>query len=116
MKILIVEDNQPFREEMIRLIKKEEDEIYQCDDGIYVESLYEAIKPDVVLMDIKMKEMSGLEASKNLNEKHPEAKIIIVTNFNEEKIRQAALQNGAKAFLPKENLTQLNQLLKDLEI
>lgn len=111
MKILIVEDNPYMRNVITRLVKRANDEIFQCDDGIFVESIYENHEPDVILMDIRMKHMDGLEATKNLTEKHPEAKVIIVTNFPDQKLKETAFRNGAKGFLLKDNLTGINNIV-----
>ena len=111
MKILIVEDNKLFRREMISLIKKDDNEIFQCEDGINVESMYERFQPDIVLMDIKMKIMNGLEATKILTAKYPDANVIILTNLQDEKLEERAMRYGAKGFLMKENLNQLNELI-----
>jgi two-component system, NarL family, response regulator DegU len=112
MKILIVDDNRLFREEMINQIKNKDHEIYQCEDGIYAESMYDEHKPDIVLMDIKMKYMNGLEATKILTTKYPEANIILVTNLQDERLEERAVQYGAKGFLLNENLNRLNEFIK----
>ena len=104
MKILIVENNPLMRKEIADLLKKEGDEIYQCDDGIYVEENYENKKPDIILMDIRMKHMNGLEADKKLTGKYPEAKVIIVTGYANEIFNRIAMESGAMAFVSKDNL------------
>ena len=113
MKILVVEDNKQFRQEMISRIKTEGNEIFQCEDGIYAESMYDRFQPDVVLMDIKMKIMNGLEATKILTTKYPDANVIILTNLQDDKLEQRAMEYGAKGFLLKENLNRLNELISN---
>ena len=113
MKILIVENNPLMRKEIADLLKKEGDEIYQCDDGIYVESIYENKKPDIILMDIRMKHMNGLEATKKLTGKYPEARVIIVTNMADKKLKETAFRNGAKGFLLKDNLADIKEIINN---
>jgi two-component system response regulator DegU len=111
MKILIVENNPLMRKEIADLLKKEGDEIYQCDDGIYVEEIYENHKPDIIFMDIRMKHMNGLEATKNLTGKYPEARVIIVTNMPDRKLKETAFKNGAKGYFLKDNLADIKEII-----
>ena len=111
MKVLIVEDNSLMRRELINIVKNNASEVYECDDGIYVESLYEKYKPDIIFMDIVMKQMNGLIATQKLIVKHPEAKVIIVTNFTEKKLKEKALEAGAKGFMLKDDLNKLKEFL-----
>lgn len=116
MRFLIVEDNKIFRDELISIVTKENDEIFQCDDGIDVNLLYEAHHPEVVLMDIKMKKLNGLEATKKLVEKFPEAKVIIVSNYTDAPVKKRAEEYGASGFISKECLNELSKLIHGLRI
>src|SRR5699024_233298 len=75
--------------------------IAEADDGgIAVEKALK-YKPDVILMDLVMKEMDGIEATKKIIEKWPEAKIIIVTSFLDDEKVYPALEAGATSYLLK---------------
>lgn len=62
----------------------------------------EALKPDVVLMDLRMPEMDGLTTIKHLREDHPEIAIIILTTYNEDDLMYQGLQLGAQGYLLKD--------------
>jgi NarL family two-component system response regulator LiaR len=61
----------------------------------------EAARPDVILMDLKMPEMDGVETTRAILERHPEMKIVALTSFGEEDLVRAELQAGAIGYLLK---------------
>ena len=112
MKVLIVEDNQAMRRVIRRMVAEVADEISECGDGTAAHSLYGELRPDWVLMDIEMGEVNGLVATRRIITDYPEARIVIVTNYNDEWIREAARQAGACGYVLKENLLEVRQLLR----
>ena len=68
-------------------------------------------KPDWVLMDIKMTRMDGITATRAIRGSHPEARIIIVTNFEDRGLRSEAFRAGAGAYVLKENVTDLRRII-----
>jgi CheY-like chemotaxis protein len=113
MRILIVDDNAEVRRLIKSLLADIADEIDECDNGAAAVRLYERRRPDWVLMDVFMKEMDGLAATKLIKELDPAAKIVIVTNHPDKRTRQAAAEAGATAFLGKDELLSLIHLLSD---
>jgi CheY-like chemotaxis protein len=111
MPILIVEDNQPMRQMIMKLVGDLTEGFTECGDGAQAFEAYRQYRPDWVLMDIKMKEMDGLMATRQIKAAFPEARIIIVTGYNDAKLREAADTAGACAFVHKENLLELRQIL-----
>lgn len=71
-------------------------------DGAEAVRLVEAVSPDVVLMDIQMPEMNGVEATKLLGERHPSVKVVALTTFSTDSIVVPALEAGASGFLVKD--------------
>jgi len=110
MKILIVEDNAAMRH-LLRSIVGEMAEVFECNDGSEALPLYEAHRPDWVLMDLKMKEVDGLQATRMLTSLHPEARVVIVTNYNNERMRARARAAGACDYVLKEDLSVLGPML-----
>lgn len=112
MTILIVEDNEPMRQTIKKLVADLTESFTECDDGAQALGAYSRNPPDWVFMDIKMKEMDGLAATRQIKVAFPEARIIIVTGYDDRRLREAALTAGACGYVHKENLLELRQILK----
>lgn len=112
MKLLIVEDNLAMRRMIRRLVADLADEISECGDGAEAVALYPALQPDWVLMDIEMQHLNGLAATRQIKADFPAARIVIVTNYNDATLREAAAQAGASGYVLKENLPEVRQLLQ----
>ena len=69
--------------------------------GVEALTAYEAYKPDLVTMDITMPDMDGIEATRRIREKFPDALIIMVTSHGQEKMVLDALKAGAKGYVLK---------------
>lgn len=111
MPILIVEDNEPMRQMIKKLLGDLTEGFAECSDGARALDAYRQHRPDWVLMDIKMKAMDGLMATRQIKAAFPEARIIIVTGNDDHKLREAARNAGAWAYVHKENLLELRQIL-----
>lgn len=111
MKLLIVDDNYKVREMMKSLFKPEFSEIRECEDGADVLDEYSYFRSDWVFMDIEMKKLDGISASKKLMNSFPEAKIIIVTNYNIKEYRKDAKSAGVKDYVLKENIIDIFKII-----
>ena len=97
---------------MIRnLIEDIDAEILECSDGGEAIEVYEANLPDFILMDINMQPVDGLTAAKEILSRHAEAKIIIVSQHQDARTRETALSIGIAAFVGKDDLTPLRDLI-----
>ena len=97
---------------MIRkLIEDIDTQILECSDGGEAIEAYDTNLPDFVLMDINMKPIDGLTAAKQILRRHPEAKIIIVSQHQDTQTRATALAIGITAFVGKDDLTPLRDLI-----
>jgi len=76
-------------------------------------ALVKALNPDVVLMDIRMPQLNGIEATKNIVENYPHIKIISITGYSEEEPLYDMLKAGAKGFILK--TSEANEILRALE-
>ena len=93
---------------MIRkLIEDIDGDIVECSDGDEAIKAYETNQPDFVLLDINMQPLDGLTAAKEILSRHPEAKIIIVSQHQDDQTRETALSIGILAFVGKDDLTPL---------
>lgn len=93
-------------------LRNESHEFYECEDGAESLAAYRQFLPDWVLMDWEMKIVNGLTAARLILQEFPSAQILIVTNYDENDLRQAAIESGAKGFVLKDNLISLNYFLK----
>lgn len=116
MKILIVDDNERVRGLIKRLVGDLCDEVFECGDAKSAMKVYAEQTPDWVLMDIEMNEMDGLTASVRIKAVHPKARILIVTNHDDDSLRHAAKHAGACGYLLKENLLALKDVLTAPEL
>jgi DNA-binding NarL/FixJ family response regulator len=73
--------------------------------------LYDEQRPDWVLMDIELGEVSGIAATRRIKADYPDARIIIVTDYNDNHLRLAAKAAGACGYVLKEDLSVLKQML-----
>lgn len=112
MKLLIVEDNFKMREMMKSIFRIEFNEIKECEDGSDVMSAYSHFKPDWVFMDIEMKNLDGITASKKIMSTFPDAKIIIVTNHDNKEFKKDAKSAGVREYVLKENLSDIFEIIK----
>ncbi len=108
VSVLIVDDDPQFRALVSRLLEGEP-ELRIVDEAADGEASVRSVRetaPDVVLMDIRMPGIDGLEATRRIKAERPMTKIVILTSFAEEAYRRAASESGADAFLVKKMLSR----------
>ncbi len=103
IKVLIADDHQLFREGLVNLLSSvpKIEVIEQAKDGKEAVEKTIKLKPDVVLIDINMPLMNGIEATKMLKEKLPELKIIAVSMHSDRQYVKGILEAGADGYLLK---------------
>lgn len=111
IKIMIVDDNKRMREVIKDSLSAVRCSIIEYSNGQDAVDGYDRSLPDWVLMDVMMKPMSGITALTEIKKHHPEAKIIMVTNSVEEEVSVASFKAGATAFVRKESLFQIPDLI-----
>jgi DNA-binding NarL/FixJ family response regulator len=109
--IVIAEDKAEVRRMIRKLIEDIDGDIVECSDGDEAIKAYETNQPDFVLLDINMQPLDGLTAAKEILSRHPEAKIIIVSQHQDDQTRATALSIGILAFVGKDDLTPLRDLI-----
>jgi CheY-like chemotaxis protein len=114
VKILIVDDNAPVRRLIASIVEPLAKSIQECSSGIEALAAYRSMQPDIVLMDIQMKEMDGIEATRRICQVDPNAKIVILTDYDDTELRRAAAAAGTVHYALKDNLPDLVRLIKAL--
>ena len=114
MNLLIVDDSATVRQLIADIVAPLFREIRECGDGADALPAYRAHRPDVVLMDVRMRLMDGLEATRRICAADPAAKVVIVTDFDDDALRLSAMNAGASAYALKDNLLGLPELIEAL--
>jgi DNA-binding NarL/FixJ family response regulator len=117
MKILIVDDHPIYAEGLRNLLASwGYDEIAIAGDGLEAVALVQDIRPDVVLMDIGLPGMDGIEAAAEVKKRRPETKIVMLTSLGEEESLLRAIRAGASGYLIKTlSGEELVRCLSDLQ-
>lgn len=89
------------------------DDVVECTDGSEAVDQYSSIRPDWTVMDIKMKAIDGIEATRRILSDEKKAKIILVSQFGDEGTALAAAASGAIAFVKKDNLENVIEVIKN---
>ena len=113
VSVLIVDDNHQMRRTLRSFLADLTDQFYECSDGAQALAAYAVHHPDLVLMDIKMNAMDGLAATAEIVAAFPQAKIVIVTNYDDAELQRAARRAGAWCFVKKSDLMPLRSLITD---
>lgn len=112
LKLLIVEDSASVRRLIKSIVAPLAGEIHECADGARALAAYNSHRPDFVLMDIQMGRLDGITATQRIKAADPAARIIIVTDYDQPDLREAAERAGACAYVVKENLLELVEFLR----
>ncbi|WP_431027574.1 response regulator transcription factor [Lysinibacillus sp. LZ02] len=101
--ILLVEDQLIVRNGLKMIIEQDESLyiVAEASNGKEALELLEKVHVDLVLMDIRMPEMNGIEATKHIRKRFPHMKILILTTFDDEEYAYQTLKDGASGFLLK---------------
>ena len=104
MKVLICDDQAIIREGIELLLRLEEDikVVGTAANGYEAIRLAEQHQPDLILMDLKMPEMNGVEATHRIGRQFPEMKVLVLTTFDEDEWLFDALRAGAAGYLLKD--------------
>jgi len=108
IRLLLVDDQPMFREGLHLILGQQKDfEIVgEAGDGLSAIELTLRIKPDVVLMDLRMPNLGGVEATQRIKAVAPSVRVIVLTTFEEDEEVFAALRAGATGFLLKDSPTE----------
>lgn len=111
MKFIIIDDNSNMRSIIQQTVCTEKDSVIEFNDGEEALAAYIEHQPDYMLMDIQMQNMDGLTTTRNIIERYPTARIIIITDYDTPSFKLAAKKAGALALVSKENLLKIKDYI-----
>ena len=107
LRVLLVDDQELFRD-MARSMFSGSDDfevIAEAEDGIEAVNVYPKLNPDLVLMDMQMARMNGLEATREILKWDPDALVVMTSMRSEPEYQRLAIDMGAVGFIPKRDLS-----------
>jgi DNA-binding response OmpR family regulator len=112
-KILVVDDDQEVRMATRDFLTSKGHDVTLAEDGVQALKLLATVKPDVVLLDVAMPEMDGMETLRRIVASYPNLPVIMVTANADIEITSKVLQLGAADYVPKPfDLDYLNQAIR----
>ncbi|MBS7008308.1 response regulator transcription factor [Anaerostipes sp.] len=117
MKIIIIDDDRLVSSSLKTILEASPDITVLAlgSDGAEAVSLYDTYHPDVLLMDIRMNGMTGIEAAREIRRKHPDSKILFLTTFSDDEYIIDALNIGAKGYILKQDFESIVPALHAVE-
>lgn len=118
MNIIIVDDDKLVSSSLKTIVEASSDikVLGTGNNGQEAIDLYEALKPDVILMDIRMNTLTGLEAAEILLSKYPNVKILFLTTFADDEYIVKALKIGVKGYILKQNFECIIPAIKAISV
>jgi len=103
IRVVLADDHQLLRQGLRRLLEEERDiqVVGEADDGIEVQHLVQALQPDVVLMDVDMKGVDGISATREIARQWPNVRVVVLSMYTQEGHVFQALQAGAVGYVIK---------------
>jgi CheY-like chemotaxis protein len=115
VSVMIVDDSDDIRRMLRAVVADLADPIYECRDGGEACDAYARHQPDWVLMDVSMTPMDGVTATEKITHDFPAARIVIVTQYDDNRFRSAARASGARGYVLKDNMFEVRRFLESLE-
>jgi len=112
MKILIVEENPGLRRLLRSLLEAGGDEICECADGAEAANLCALEQPDWVVLDLNLARADGLSVARQMRAACPQARVLLVADEDDARLRSSAALAGVARFVGKENLLEIAALLR----
>ena len=105
IRVLLVDDQELVRSGLTRILRRRDGFLVvgECDDGDQVAAAVAELRPDVVVMDLRMRRMSGIDATVELRRHSATPPVLVLTTFDDDELLSGALRAGAAGFLLKDS-------------
>lgn len=106
ISVLLVDDQPVFRNVARSVLERDGvcEVIGEATDGMHALEMMSNLNPDIVVMDVQMGDMSGVEATRRILARHPQANVVLTSMGSDSEYPTLAREIGAKGFVPKRNL------------
>ena len=100
IRVVLVDDQELVRTGLQRILRRQDgfEVVAECTDGSEVAAAVARVKPDVVVMDLRMKGVDGIEATRRLREGDDAPPVLVLTTFDDDELLSGALRAGANGF------------------
>ncbi|MEA2555118.1 MAG: hypothetical protein QOI60_449 [Actinomycetota bacterium] len=112
LRVMLVDDHEIVRDGIRAMLGAEDDIIVTSEAGTVQEAIDEAVRtsPDVVVMDVRLADGSGIEATREIRAKHPATRVLMLTSFSDDQALFASIMAGASGYVLKQ--VRSNDLLR----
>lgn len=116
VRVLVIDDHEPFRRFVCSTLQKrpELQVIGEASDGLEAVQKVEELKPDLILLDIGLPTLNGIDASRRISMVVPDAKILVVSQNNDAEVAREVLNDGASGYVLKIDANR--ELLRAVEV
>jgi len=106
ISVLLVDDQPVFRNVAKSVLERDGacEVIGEATDGMHALEMMSKLNPDIVVMDVQMGDMSGVEATRRILSRHPQANVVLTSMGSDSEYPTLAREIGARGFVPKRNL------------
>jgi two-component system, NarL family, response regulator DevR len=104
LRVMLVDDHEIVRDGIRAMLDPEDDIVVTAEAGSVLEAVSEAArtKPDVVVMDVRLQDGSGIEATREIRAEHPETRVLMLTSFADDEALFASIMAGASGYVLKQ--------------
>ncbi|MFM8944985.1 MAG: response regulator [Actinomycetota bacterium] len=115
LRVMLVDDHEVVRSGVRSLLKTQDDIVVTAEAGSVREAIEEAdrTKPDVIVMDVRLADGSGIEATREIRAKHPEIRVVMLTSFADDEALFASIMAGASGYVLKQ--VRSNELVRAIK-
>jgi DNA-binding NarL/FixJ family response regulator len=103
-RVALVDDQELVRTGLVRILRPKDgfEVVGECSDGSGVDALVDSCRPDILVMDLRMKVVDGIEATRRLQARDHRPPVLVLTTFDDDELLSGALRAGAAGFVLKD--------------